>query len=130
MSTGHAKVLASPPQLNTKYDFIYLFLPFLVGPLSTARGPTKSTSNDDSTRWKAYGKILVLLDKTVELHDEITLRSFRVKHEDFPDVEHSVVQIHYTGWPDFGTPKNTQTFHQLLEVRTTLFYCFGGGGGS
>lgn len=58
-----------------------------------------------------------MLEKTVELNDEITLRYFRVKHEEIPDVEHNVVQIHYTGWPDFGTPENTQTFSELLDVR-------------
>jgi len=86
------------------------------GPLSMARGPGKSGMNDsDPSRWKAYGKILVMLEKTVELHDEITLRYFRVKHES-NEVEHQVTQIHYIGWPDFGAPENTQIFHQLLGL--------------
>jgi len=89
------------------------------GPLSMARGPSPKTSmseSSDASRWKAYGCILVMLEKTQELSDEITVRFFKVKHENDTEVEHSVVQIHYTGWPDFGTPENTQTFRQLLEL--------------
>jgi len=83
------------------------------GPLSMARGPGKGGENDVS-RWKEYGQVSVLLEKTTELEDEITIRSFRIKKEEA--AEHSVVQIHYTGWPDFGTPDDTDTFRTLLSL--------------
>ncbi len=36
--------------------------------------------------------------------------------------EHHVVQIHYTGWPDFGVPQDTKTFIRLLEVKLVIIF--------
>jgi len=84
------------------------------GPLASARGPGKG---GDESRWKAYGAVSVMLEKTEEVNTEITLRYFRIRPKNAEEgPEHAVVQIHYTGWPDFGTPEDTSTFKLLLEL--------------
>ncbi|ELR19161.1 Proteintyrosine phosphatase [Acanthamoeba castellanii str. Neff] len=84
------------------------------GPLGRARG---SFSGEDGG-WKQYGKMRVSLVKsTIQEGDEdVTIRHFRLRNDEEPDVERQVIQIHFTGWPDFGVPQNTKAFTQLLEL--------------
>jgi protein tyrosine phosphatase len=50
-----------------------------------------------------YGDIYVKQDSVVELRD-YTVRNFTLKHVP-SGKSHTVLQFHYTKWPDYGTPK-------------------------
>lgn len=91
------------------------------GPLGRARGSFSGEDGDvggDDPGWKQYGKMRVSLVKsTIQEGDEdVTIRHFRLRNDEEPDVERQVIQIHFTGWPDFGVPQNTKAFTQLLEL--------------
>lgn len=91
------------------------------GPLGRARGSFSGEDGDvggDDAGWKQYGKMRVSLVKsTIQEGDEdVTIRHFRLRNDEEPDVERQVIQIHFTGWPDFGVPQNTKAFTQLLEL--------------
>eukprot|EP00005_Dracoamoeba_jomungandri_P000529 CAMPEP_0174253518 /NCGR_PEP_ID=MMETSP0439-20130205/2873_1 /TAXON_ID=0 /ORGANISM="Stereomyxa ramosa, Strain Chinc5" /LENGTH=586 /DNA_ID=CAMNT_0015334575 /DNA_START=302 /DNA_END=2062 /DNA_ORIENTATION=- len=71
---------------------------------------------DDETGFTEYGAIKVRLQKTDQPSDILTIREFSVKHQKYPGETRSVVQIHFTGWPDFGAPKDTASFYEVLQT--------------
>jgi len=85
------------------------------GPLSLARGPGRTGEGEDS-RWKQYGEVSVILERTMIHDDETTIRFFRLRRKCQKQLEHHVVQIHYTGWPDFGVPESPCSFLKLLDL--------------
>jgi len=61
-----------------------------------------------------FGNILVTFSQEISYTQDITLRYFTLKHRDFLQIERKVVQIHYTGFPDFGRPQNKESFIRLI----------------
>eukprot|EP01087_Luapelamoeba_hula_P011801 TRINITY_DN3254_c1_g1_i1.p1 TRINITY_DN3254_c1_g1~~TRINITY_DN3254_c1_g1_i1.p1 ORF type:complete len:377 (+),score=76.92 TRINITY_DN3254_c1_g1_i1:57-1187(+) len=66
-----------------------------------------------SGEWKRFGNIEVVLDREETISEEVMVRYLRLRKG---DTEHSVVQIHYTGWPDFGIPESTRTFQEIIHL--------------
>eukprot|EP01087_Luapelamoeba_hula_P008272 TRINITY_DN2063_c1_g1_i3.p1 TRINITY_DN2063_c1_g1~~TRINITY_DN2063_c1_g1_i3.p1 ORF type:complete len:1047 (-),score=213.22 TRINITY_DN2063_c1_g1_i3:60-3200(-) len=77
---------------------------------------------DQDWGYTEYDTIAVRLQRTQQPSKNLTIRHFFMKSRTMKDGEliqeppRRVVQIHYTGWPDFGKPKSTTTVHKLMEL--------------
>jgi len=70
------------------------------------------------------GPYLIALNQEIHYSTEITLRYITLKCKTSPNVEQKIVQIHFSGWPDFGKPQNTLSFLQLIGfIESYRHYC-------
>eukprot|EP01089_Gocevia_fonbrunei_P007213 TRINITY_DN1828_c0_g1_i1.p1 TRINITY_DN1828_c0_g1~~TRINITY_DN1828_c0_g1_i1.p1 ORF type:complete len:308 (+),score=54.87 TRINITY_DN1828_c0_g1_i1:182-1105(+) len=123
--TGSTKYIAcQAPLPNTFSDFWQMVFEQKVYIITML---TKFIENDRSKAhqyWPEKGKPVLFKDlwvsfiKEQQYNNDIVIREFSVKHTLFDDTR-TIIQIHFTGWPDFGKPDCTLQFKELLTLVDT-----------